>query len=166
MPPIETPDALASRVRALKASLGRPLGLENICLSTDDAGFCSRYHQTFIHICREEGLSILLDVENLRLDSIGSGIPMPELLGYYEYSTIIGYHVAGSRAGEMILDTHDQPVSDITLQLLLQSYKNKPAPVIYEREYALDIVEIQDEVNRITDWLKRQVLLTGSDHYV
>jgi uncharacterized protein (UPF0276 family) len=155
IPPFEEAGVLSRRVSALKKKLGRQLGLENICLSADDEGFCHRYHQTLTQICKEEGVLILLDLENLRLDSVASGAPVQELLAYYADSEIAFYHVAGSTECDLVLDTHDQPVPDQTLQLLLQSYRRNPKAVIYERDYALDIADIIQEVEKISCFLQQ-----------
>jgi uncharacterized protein (UPF0276 family) len=105
-------------------------------------------------VCRDEGVSILLDLENLRLDSVASGVALTALLSLYDDAEISGYHVAGSTSGEMVLDTHDQPVPDTTLQLLLKCYGAKPRSVIYERDYALGVAEIDNEVRRIAAYLQ------------
>jgi uncharacterized protein (UPF0276 family) len=91
----------------------------------------------------------LLDLENLRLDSFASGLPITELLSCYDGVEICGYHVAGSTVGDPVLDTHDQKVPNETLRLLLSCYDARPGPVIYERDYALDLKVIGDEVHRI-----------------
>jgi uncharacterized protein (UPF0276 family) len=151
VPPIENIDVLKTRVRSLQQTIGVRLGLENICLSACDPVFSSRYHRAFAEVCRDEGVSTLLDLENLRLDTSSSGVPVDELLSYYDDVVIAGYQVAGSTAGENAQDTHDQPVPEQTLQLLLKCFGARPRPVIYERDYALDLDEIVDEVRRIAD---------------
>jgi uncharacterized protein (UPF0276 family) len=155
IPPIDNIDVLKVRVRALKQAIGIPFGLENICLSASDRIFSSRYHQALAQVCRDEGVSTLLDLENLRLDAFSSGASVDELLSYYDDVEISGYHVAGSTEGDLVLDTHDQPVPEQTLQLLLKCFSARPRPVIYERDYALDVTEISDEIRRITAYLKR-----------
>jgi uncharacterized protein (UPF0276 family) len=150
VPPIEAVDILQKRVRTTKEAVGITLGLENICLSSDDPIFSVHYHDALALISRNEKVPVLLDLENLRLDSIASNAPLSELLSCYDDVEVCGYHVAGSTVGETVLDTHDQKVPDETLELLLACLGNKPAPVIYERDYALDLTEIGDEVRRIT----------------
>jgi uncharacterized protein (UPF0276 family) len=158
IPPIDDIDVLKVKVRALKHAIGMMFGLENICLSADDSIFCSGYHRALAHVCRDEGVAILLDLENLRLDSLSSGVSVDELLSYYDDIEISSYHVAGSTVGDLILDTHDQPVPEQTLQLLLKCYGAKPRPVIYERDYSLDVTEISHEVRRIAACLERGLI--------
>jgi uncharacterized protein (UPF0276 family) len=149
VPPTEAVDILQERVRTTKEAVGITLGLENICLSSDDQIFTVRYHKALALISRNENVPVLLDLENLRLDSIASNAPLTELLSCYDSVDVCGYHVAGSTVGELVLDTHDQKVPDETLDLLLMCLGHKPAPIIYERDYALDLTEIGDEVRRI-----------------
>jgi uncharacterized protein (UPF0276 family) len=155
VPPIDDIEVLRVKVRTLRHTLGMKVGLENISLSADDPDFCMRYHELFTRVCNDEGMAILLDLENLRLDSVSSGIPATRLLSLYDDAEISGYHVAGSTAGALVLDTHDQPVSEETLQLLLSCYRARQKPVIYERDYALDVTEITAEVSRIAAYLER-----------
>ncbi|THD61160.1 MAG: DUF692 family protein [Bradyrhizobium sp.] len=154
VPPIDDIDVLKIRVRALKQMIGMPFGLENICLSANDPIFSSRYHRALTQVCRDEGVSVLVDLENLRLDTLSSGASFDELFSYYDDVEICGYHVAGSTAGDLVLDTHDQPVPDQTLQLLLKCFSARPGPVIYERDYALDVTEISNEIRRIAAYLE------------
>jgi uncharacterized protein (UPF0276 family) len=154
IPPIDDIDVLKTRVRALKQAVGIRLGLENICLSASDPIFSSRYHRALTQVCRDEGVSTLLDLENLRLDAFSSGASADELLSYYDDVEISGYHIAGSTVGDMVLDTHDQPVPEQTLQLLLKCFSTRPRPVIYERDYALNVTEIGDEVRRVSAYLE------------
>lgn len=155
VPPVDDLEVLKVKVRTLKQTVGMMVGLENISLSADDPDYCMRYHQSFAQVCNDEGVSILLDLENLRLDSVSSGVPVARLLALYKDAEICGYHVAGSTAGELVLDTHDQPVPEETLQLLLRCYRTKPKPVIYERDYALGVAEITAEISRIAAYLER-----------
>jgi uncharacterized protein (UPF0276 family) len=149
VPPVEEITALQKRVRAVKKGVGITLGLENICLSSHDPFFNAHYHHALAQISVNESVPVLLDLENLRLDALASGLSQDELLSYYDEVELCGYHVAGSSIGDQVLDTHDQKVPDATLQLLLKCYKQKNAPVIYERDYALDVGEIDEEVRRI-----------------
>lgn len=155
IPSTDDVEVLSVKVRALKQTVGIALALENISLSADDPAFCMAYHQALTRVCRDEGASILLDLENLRLDSAASGVALNELLSLYDDAEISGYHVAGSTSGEIVLDTHDQPVPDTTLELLLKCYDVKPRPVIYERDYALGVAEIDSEVGRIAAYLEQ-----------
>ena len=154
VPPVDDVATLKARVRAMKRAVGMTFGLENISLSADDPEFCTRYHRALAQISRDEGVAVLLDLENLRLDSFASGLPMAELLSLYDDVEICGYHVAGSTLGDPVLDTHDQRVPEETLQALLICLKGKPGPVIYERDYALDLAEIGDEVARIAAFVE------------
>jgi uncharacterized protein (UPF0276 family) len=157
IPPLDDLEVLKLKIRTLKQAVGMKIGLENISLSAAEPDFCLRYHQSFARACHDEGMSILLDLENLRLDSVSSGIPAWRLLSLYDEAEICGYHVAGSTAGELILDTHDQPVPKETLHLLSGCYRARPRPVIYERDYALGVTELTAEVNRIAAYLEREV---------
>ena len=154
VPPVEDVDIMQTKVRALKEVIGVMLGLENICLSSDDPVFNVGYHRALAQISRNEEVPVLLDLENLRLDAIASGLSPIELLSFYDEVDVCGYHVAGSTTGYPVLDTHDQAVPDETLRLLRGCLVRKPGPVIYERDYALDLKEIDEEVRRIAAFVE------------
>jgi uncharacterized protein (UPF0276 family) len=155
VPPVEETGILRKRVRTAKDAVGLAFGLENISLSSDDRNFSLGYHRALAEISHLEGVSVLLDVENLRLDSIASGIAVEQLLSIYDGIEICGYHVAGSTVADPVLDTHDQRVPRETLELLLACHRRKQRPIIYERDYALDLNDIVDEVRRIANFVDR-----------
>jgi uncharacterized protein (UPF0276 family) len=150
VPPVEPIEILQSRVGAVKQALGIKLGVENICLSSTDPNFTIGYHDALTRVARIEEVPVLLDLENLRLDAAVSSLPVAQLLSYYDAIEVCGYHVAGSGGDDPFVDSHDQHVPDDTLGLLRQCYSRKNAPVIYERDYALDLQQIGEEVRRIS----------------
>jgi len=112
------------------------------------------YHETLIDTCDRANVPILLDVENLRLDAASSGIPASSLLELYADARVVGYHVAGSDIAPLVLDTHRHAVPAETLELARVALRRRPAPVIYERDFALDAREIGAEVNRLESALE------------
>jgi len=149
VPPTDPIEILQGLVGAVKQALGIKLGLENVCLSSTDPNFTIGYHEALTRVLRSAEVPVLLDLENLRLDAAASRLPVEQLLSYYDGIDVCGYHVAGSGGDDPLVDSHDQRVPDETLALLRRCYRKTNAPVIYERDYALDLQEIGAEVRRI-----------------
>lgn len=146
-PPRDVTD-LVDRIERQRAAVGLPLVLENVAvpLSWDEV---RGYHECLVETCRRAAVPILLDLENVRLDAEGDTARVHELLAFYETADVTGYHVAGSDVVERI-DTHDQRVSDATLAVLQTCLRRKCCPVIYERDHALGVSLIADEVTNIS----------------
>jgi len=152
IPPIEAALVQVDRVRVLRDRLDVALVLENVALPSGRDLWA--YHETLIDTCDRANVPILLDVENLRLDAASSGIPASSLLELYADARVVGYHVAGSDIAPLVLDTHRHAVPAETLELARVALRRRPAPVIYERDFALDAREIGAEVNRLESALE------------
>jgi uncharacterized protein (UPF0276 family) len=152
VPPIEPPEVRLDRVRELRDRLGLPLVLENIALPSGRD--VARYHDELLETCTRAGVGVLLDLENLRLDGASARVPPAALADAYASVRIAGYHVAGSDVSPVVLDTHRHEVPAETLDLLRVAARRQPAPVIYERDFALDDEAIAREVGRIQSALE------------
>lgn len=154
LPPFEEAEALRARIERRRDQLGCPLSLENIALATTDRAFVHRYHERLAAACSGARAPVLLDLENLWLDAAASGEPIQALLAHYDSVEVASYHVGGGeRIDGLWLDTHRLPVRPEVLSLLRAAVSRRPAPVVYERDYALDAESISREVRRIDEAL-------------
>jgi uncharacterized protein (UPF0276 family) len=147
LPPFEAADTARARIELRREQLGAALVLENIAIASNDWDFVRRYHELFATVAQAAAIPVLLDIENLWLDSAASGLPLRDLLSFYDGLSVQAYHVAG---GEQVdgawLDTHSANVRPAVVELLVGLAATRPAPIIYERDYALDADLIANQV--------------------
>jgi uncharacterized protein len=160
--PVPRTEAVAgqiiAKVRTVRARIPVPFLLENITYlfewtdsDMSDAEFINL-------ICRETGAGLLLDVENLHLNSRNHGFDPRAFLDALPEDLVREIHVAGGvTVRENFLerpffaDTHSHPVPDGVLDLLDYALaRHAPATIVLERDDRLDAVdEILDDVARI-----------------
>jgi uncharacterized protein len=160
--PVPRTEAVAgqiiAKVRTVRARIPVPFLLENITYlfewtdsDMSDAEFINL-------ICRETGAGLLLDVENLYLNSRNHGFDPRAFLDALPEDLVREIHVAGGvTVRENFLerpffaDTHSHPVPDGVLDLLDYALaRHAPATIVLERDDRLDAVdEILDDVARI-----------------
>ena len=151
-------EQIIAKVRTVQARIPVPFLLENITYlfewpdsDMSDAEFINL-------ICRETGAALLLDVENLYLNSRNHGFDPRAFLDALPADLVQEIHVAGGvTVRENFLqrpffaDTHSHPVPDGALDLLDHVLeRQRPATIVLERDDRLDAVaEILDDVARI-----------------
>ena len=151
-------ESIIAKVRTIQSRIGVPFLLENISYAFDwpdsnlsDADFLNL-------ICRESGAGLLLDIENLYLNSQNHGFDAYEFLDNLSPGLVREVHMAGGIAvsdarlqRSFLADTHSHPVPNETLDLLeyaLSLYT--PQTIILERDDRLDATgEILADVERI-----------------
>jgi uncharacterized protein (UPF0276 family) len=154
-PPVERTSEIRHRVATLRDRVECPLVLENIALAGRTPEAALRYHETLTEVCGIERIPVLLDVENIRLDAVAAGLSPSDLLRLYSGLEIGSYHIAGSDAEGEIADTHRHPSAPEAISLLRDLHARRPAPVFYERDYALDADLIAAEVARLDKELRK-----------
>lgn len=151
-------ESIIAKVRTVRARVGVPFLLENITYMFEwpdsklsDAEFLNL-------ICRETGAGLLLDVENLYLNSCNHGLDPRAFLDTLPAGLVQEIHMAGGiTVGEDVLnrpflaDSHSHPMPDATLDLLGHVLaRQNPATIVLERDDRLDeVAEILDDVARI-----------------
>jgi uncharacterized protein (UPF0276 family) len=119
-------------------------------------------------ICRETGAGLLLDVENVYLNSQNHGFDPYAFIDALAPGLVREIHMAGGitvrdPAGRPVLaDTHSHPVEAAVLDLLDHTLaRERPATIIVERDDRLDAIdEILDDVERI----RERIALQGRTH--
>jgi uncharacterized protein (UPF0276 family) len=167
--PVPKTEAIAeqiiAKVRAVQSRIPVPFLLENITYlfewpdsNMSDAAFLKL-------ICRETGAKLLLDIENLHLNSRNHGFDPHEFLDALPDGLVQEVHVAGGATiREDVLqrpffaDTHSHPVPDAVLDLLdYVVARHSPAAIVLERDDRLDAVdEILDDLARIRSRIARR----------
>jgi uncharacterized protein (UPF0276 family) len=151
-------EQIIAKVRTVQSRVPVPFLLENISYlfewpSSDmsDAAFLNL-------ICRETGAGLLLDIENLYLNSRNHGFDPREFLDALPNGLVQEIHVAGGVTlredflqRPFFADTHSHPVPDGVLDLLDHVLaRHAPVAIVLERDDRLNAVdEILDDVARI-----------------
>jgi uncharacterized protein (UPF0276 family) len=157
-------EAIIAKVRTIQSRVSVPFLLENISYAfiwpdskLSDAEFLNL-------ICGETGAGILLDVENLYLNSVNHGFDPRAFIDQLLPGLIREVHMAGGIAVDddglsrpFLADSHSHPMPPETLDLLEYALaRHAPATVVLERDDRLDAVdEILDDVARIRACVKR-----------
>jgi uncharacterized protein len=151
-------DSIIAKVRAVQSRIAAPFLLENISYVFEwpdsrlsDAEFLDL-------ICRETGAGLLLDIENLYLNSSNHGFDPYAFLDALPSDLVKEVHMAGGVTVHeefldrpFLADSHSHPMPDAALDLLRHALSRQaPTTVILERDDRLEAVdEILDDVTRL-----------------
>jgi uncharacterized protein len=154
--PLDEATALrvAGRIREAQDRLERPLAIENISYympmgepRMSEAEFVSL-------VCAEADCGLLLDVNNIYVNSKNFGFDVNEMLAAYPIDRVVQLHVAGHTRWdrfEMFLDDHGSP-AEPTVHELMQWVVERtgPIPVLLERDKKIPpLAELLDEVTAL-----------------
>ena len=155
-------ESIIAKVRTIQSRIGVPFLLENITYlftwphsQLSDAEFLCL-------ICGETGAGLLLDIENLYLNSCNHGFDPVEFIDALPPGLVKEIHLAGGitvqgdAADKSVLaDTHSHPVPGEVFTLLDRVLdRNAPAVIILERDERLEAAdEILSDVTRIRSYL-------------
>jgi uncharacterized protein (UPF0276 family) len=154
IPPLVSVSECLEKVSRVRDLFGVELVLENIPTPFDEAHRVLAYHESLIACLKREGFGLLLDVENIRVDAVNSGLDPFEILKMYDGFKPKYVHVAGGGFNGILEgDSHDRACSDLTIQLLKSVPGVESLDVIYERDYALDTQEVDEEILRLRSHL-------------
>jgi uncharacterized protein len=142
---------LAGRIREAQDRLERPLAVENISYylpmgepELSEAEFVSL-------VCAEADCGLLLDVNNVYVNSKNFGFDVHEMLAGYPIDRVVQLHVAGHTRWDrfdMVLDDHGS-LAEPTVHELMQWVVEQtgPIPVLLERDKKIPpLAELLDEV--------------------
>jgi uncharacterized protein len=158
--------SIIAKVRHIQSRIPVPFLLENIAYLFDwpdsklsDADFLNL-------ICGETRAGLLLDVENLLLNSRNHKFDPYEFLDSLTAGVVEEVHLAGGVTVEhdflaqpYFVDSHSHPVPDEALDLLEYAFvRHAPANIIIEREGRLEAIsELLDDVARVRARLAKSV---------
>lgn len=102
---------VCERIARVQDLLGRPLILENPSTYMEYRDSTLEEPEFFYELCNATGCGMLLDVNNVYVSSENHGFDPEAYLQKLPHRHIVQLHVAGpTQAGELLIDTHDQPV--------------------------------------------------------
>jgi uncharacterized protein (UPF0276 family) len=143
---------VVERVRQVQDIIGRPLILEN-------ASYYAQPHSELTEaefigaVLSESGAGLLLDVNNIYVNSINHGYDPVDFLESLPLERAAYIHVAGhyDEAEDLKVDTHGTAVIDPVWALLEQAYlRTGPLPTLLERDFNLPPLEtLLEEVGQI-----------------
>ena len=113
-------------------------------------------------ICQETGAKILLDVENIRINSRNHQFDPHAFIDSLPQDSVTGIHTAGGSVMDgTIIDSHDHPVSDETMQLLdYVLRRHNPETIILERDRRLretdDLLPDMERIRAVVDQAEYQ----------
>jgi uncharacterized protein (UPF0276 family) len=153
----EVAEQIVAKVRTVQSRIPVPFLLENITYVFEWPDSKMSDAQFLNLICRETGAGLLLDVENVFLNSRNHGFDPRAFLDELDAGLVQEVHMAGGvtvhdAAGRPILaDSHSHPVPEEALDLLDYALvRHCPQTIILERDDRLDEgEEILDDVARI-----------------
>jgi uncharacterized protein (UPF0276 family) len=143
---------VVARITQVQDIIGQALVLEN-------ASYYAQPHtelseSEFINaVLEESGSDLLLDVNNIYVNSVNHGYDPLEFLDSLPMERVRYIHVAGhfDEAPDLKVDTHGADVTDPVWQLLAEAYDRLgPVPTLLERDFNLPpISELLAEVQQV-----------------
>jgi uncharacterized protein (UPF0276 family) len=154
----EVAESIIEKVRFIQRYLSVPFALENIAYVFDFPDSYLTDAQFFNLIFRETGVSMLLDVENVYVNSINHRFDPVEFLDALPDGIVTGIHVAGGPLvtrdyldAPYYIDGHSNVVPEGAYTLLNHVLeRHQPETIVLERDDEVEKVdEIADDVERI-----------------
>jgi uncharacterized protein (UPF0276 family) len=157
---------VAARIRRVQDLLGRRIAVENI--SYYAAPYQALREIDFVNaVLAEADCGLLLDVNNVYVNSINHGYDPRAYIAAVPTSRIASYHVAGhyDEAEDLKVDTHGAPVKDSVWDLLREAYRvHGVRPTLLERDFNFPPLDVLSaEVQRIRD-LQRDAMPMAAAH--
>jgi len=145
---------VAARVRQVQDILGQTIALENASYYAQPLAEMSEA-EFLTAVVEESGCDLLLDVNNIYVNSINHRYDALEFLDALPLERTRYIHVAGhfDEAPDLKVDTHGAPVIDPVWSLLAQAYQRLgPVPTLVERDFNLPpLAELLREVARVRE---------------
>ncbi len=128
---------VAKRIRQVQDILEQPLILENVSYYAAPGQQMSELEFT-LAVLQEADCQLLLDVNNIYVNSVNHGYSAEQFLRAMPSSRIAYYHIAGhfKEADDLLIDTHGAAVADPVWQLLQMAYQQHGVkPTLLERDF-------------------------------
>ncbi|MGS2721840.1 HvfB family MNIO-type RiPP peptide maturase [Paraglaciecola aestuariivivens] len=143
---------VVARIKQVQDILERPLLLENVSYYAAPGQQMSEQEFT-LSILQESGALMLLDVNNIYVNSINHSYDAEAFLAAMPTSKIVYGHIAGhyDEAEDLKVDTHGADVIEPVWQLLQKAYEiHGVFPTLLERDFNFPpLTELLEEVERI-----------------
>ncbi len=128
---------IADRLEHLKEVLGVPMAIENISAYALAGQPEMPEHEFIARILEKSSAGLLLDVNNVYVNSRNFGFDPREFLSSLPLGRVVQIHVAGHsrHASGLLIDTHGSKVEGPVLELLEWTLERTgPMPVLLERD--------------------------------
>ncbi len=149
----DTVKRVSRKVAEVEEILERPLILENISYYWKPPGEMEEWK--FINsVLEESGARLLLDVNNVYVNSLNHGYDPYEFIERLDLSKVAYIHVAGhERFDRIVIDTHGAPVIEEVYRLLeFTLERTGPVPILLERDNNVPpYEELLSEVRRLEE---------------
>ncbi|KXI27202.1 hypothetical protein AX660_01975 [Paraglaciecola hydrolytica] len=143
---------VVQRVKQVQDILERPLVLENVSYYAAPGQQMTEQEFT-LSILKESGCMLLLDVNNIYVNSINHRYDASQFLAAMPSDKIAYGHIAGhyDEADDLKVDTHGADVIEPVWQLLQQAYElHGVFPTVLERDFNIPpLTELLSEVTHI-----------------
>ena len=141
---------VAARIRQAQDVLGRRLAVENVSYYAAPQQDMSELEFTRA-VLREADCDLLLDVNNVYVNSVNHGFDPQAFLAGLEPGRVVAMHVAGhyDESDTLKIDSHGAPVKPVVWALLAEAYAHFGVqPTLLERDfnfppYAALVAELQ-----------------------
>ena len=161
LPLLRTPAMLGVVVENLavvKEELHVPVLLENVAYYFEYPASEMSEADFLLRALHEGGCSLLLDIENLRINAANHRYDAVAFLHGLPCGAVRAVHVAGGTLLDGVhIDSHDRPVSAQTLGLLEELFRSqRPGTIVLERDRAIgDMSDLLEDVAKIRGTLDR-----------
>ena len=149
---------VAARIRRVQDILERKIAIENVSYYTY-AGQEMSEIDFFNAVVSEADCDVLLDVNNIYVNSINHGYDAIDFLSAIPAQRIMYAHIAGHfvQADDFLIDTHGASIVDPVWALLQQAYARFGVfPTLLERDFNLPpLCELVAEVEKIKGFQER-----------
>jgi len=149
---------VAARIRRVQDILERKIAIENVSYYTY-AGQEMSEIDFFNAVVSEADCDVLLDVNNIYVNSINHGYDAIDFLSKIPAHRIMYGHIAGHfvQADDFLIDTHGASIVDPVWALLQQAYARFGVfPTLLERDFNLPpLCELVAEVEKIKSFQER-----------
>ncbi|MDH5648123.1 MAG: DUF692 domain-containing protein [Gammaproteobacteria bacterium] len=145
---------VVTRIREVQDILERRIAMENISYYAAPGQEMSEID--FINaVLKEADCDLLLDVNNIYVNSINHGYDAEEFLKALPAERVAYFHIAGhyKEAEDLLVDTHGAPVIDTVWDLLDKAYEHVGVvPTLLERDFNIPpLQELLTEMDRIIE---------------
>lgn len=145
----------AERIKRVQDILGQQIAMENASYYTPAPGGEMQEIDFIKAVLDEANCSLLLDVNNIYVNSINHGYDPVAFMQALPAERIAYGHIAGhyNEADDLIVDTHGADIIDNVWQLLDKTFDHFGAfPMLLERDFNIPpIPELLTEVDRIKE---------------
>ncbi len=150
----ETVHYVSDRISQVQDFLGQRITMENISYYAAP-GQHMREIEFITAVLKEADCDLLLDVNNIYVNSVNHGYDAEEFLYALPAERVRYFHMAGHyvEAEDLRIDTHGAPICDPVYELLDKAYKHfGPVPTLLERDFNIPpLTELLAEVDQITE---------------